>query len=158
MAKQGGGLDEITASYYLSIYGLLFMIGRFAGTFFLKFIPSQRLLSIYALICMLLCLIAILGNGSWVIYSLGGLGFFMSIMFPTIFSLGIEGLGDDTKSGSSLLVMSIVGGAILPYLMGSLIDQNNDNIQIGYTIPLVCYVVIFFFAVTGYRVIQTSKT
>ncbi|MEO6733607.1 MAG: L-fucose:H+ symporter permease [Ferruginibacter sp.] len=152
MAKQGGGIDEKTAGYYLGVYGLLFMGGRFIGTFLLKYISSQKLLTIYAIISALLCLLAILGEGPSVIYSLGALGFFMSIMFPTIFSLGINELGKDTKIGSSLLVMSIVGGAIFPYLMGTVIDMYGDNIQIGYTVPLLCFLVIVFFGVHGYKV------
>ena len=75
----------------------------------------------------------------------------MSIMFPTIFALGITNLGEGTKAGSSWIIMSIVGGAILPYLMGTLIDFNGDNIQIGYTIPLLCFVVILFFGISGYK-------
>ncbi len=152
MAKQGAGVDEKTAGYYLAVYGLLFMVGRFIGTALLKYIASQRLLSIYAIIAMALCAVAVFGDGAYVIYALGGLGFFMSIMFPTIFALGIAGLGDDTKPGSSWLVMSIVGGAIMPPLMGSLIDLRGDNIQIGYLIPLACYLVVLLFGLYGYRV------
>ncbi|MDB5249212.1 MAG: fucP 3 [Segetibacter sp.] len=152
MAKQGGGIDEKTAGYYLGVYGFLFMVGRFAGTFFLRFVSAHKLLSIYACISVLLCLIAILSEGGYVIYSLGALGFFMSIMFPTIFSLGIAGLGNDTKTGSSLLVMSIVGGAIFPYLMGTVIDLNKDNVQTGYIVPLVCFAVIVYFGLTAYKV------
>lgn len=152
MAKQGGGIDEKTAGYYLGVYGLLFMGGRFIGTFLLKFIAAQNLLTIYAIIAAMLCLLAITGEGASVIYSLGALGFFMSIMFPTIFALGINELGKDTKIGSSLLVMSIVGGAIFPYLMGTVIDMNGDNIQIGYSVPMVCFLVIVFFGVNGYKV------
>ena len=152
MAKQGGGLDEKTAGFYLSIYGLLFMIGRFAGTFLLRFISQQKLLSIYAVICTLLCLTAILGSGEYVVYALGGLGFFMSIMFPTIFSLGLVDLGEDTKIGGSLLVMSIVGGAIFPYIMGTLIDLAGDKIQPGYVVPLACFLVIIYFGLKGHRV------
>ena len=157
MAKQGGGLDEKTAGYYLGVYGLLFMLGRFIGTFLLRFISSQKLLTIYAIISTILCLLAITGKGDYVIYSLGGLGFFMSIMFPTIFSLGIEELGEDTKIGSSLLVMSIVGGAIFPYAMGTIIDMYGDNIQVGYIVPLICFLVIIFFGVYGYKVVQHEK-
>jgi FHS family L-fucose permease-like MFS transporter len=157
MAKQGGGLDEKTAGYYLGVYGLLFMVGRFAGTFFLRFISSQKLLTIYAVIATLLCVLAIFGSGNSVIYSLGALGFFMSIMFPTIFSLGLEELGTDTKIGSSLLVMSIVGGAIFPYIMGSIIDMNNDNIQTGYVVPLICFLVIIYFGISGYKVREHEK-
>lgn len=152
MAQQGGGFDEKTAAYYLAIYGLLFTVGRFAGTAILQFISSHKLLSIYAAIAVLLSMVAIFGNGAYVVYALGAIGFFMSIMFPTIFALGIEGIGDDTKPGSSWLIMSIVGGAILPYAMGTLIDLNNDNIQIGYSIPLLCYLIILYFGLRGYKV------
>ncbi|GAB3577743.1 sugar MFS transporter [Hymenobacter daeguensis] len=151
-AKQGGGFDEKTAGYYLGLYGLLFTVGRFVGTALLKYVPSQRLLSIYAVAAIALCGVAMFGDGASVIYALGGLGFFMSIMFPTIFALGITGLGDDTKPGSSWLVMSIVGGAIMPYLMGTVIDLRGDVIQAGYVVPLVCFVVVLAFGLYGYRV------
>ena len=152
MAKQGAGFDEKTAAGYLAVYGFLFTAGRFAGTFFLKFISSNKLLTIYAIISVILCGIAILGKGASVVYCLGAIGFFMSIMFPTIFGLGIDGLGDDTKPGSSWLVMSIVGGAIIPYIMATVIDKNNDNIQVGYVVPLVCFLVIIYFGVSGYKI------
>ena len=87
-----------------------------------------------------------------VIYALGGIGFFMSIMFPTIFSLGIKGLKSNTETGSSWLVMSIVGGAIIPYGMGTLIDMNHDDIQSGYIIPLVCFLIILSFGAFGHKV------
>ena len=152
IAQKEAGLDEKTAAYYLGIYGLLFMTGRFSGTFFLKFIKDYILLSIYCVISVLLCVVAIYGTGMVVIYALGGLGFFMSIMFPTIFSLGLVGLKSNTETGSSWLVMSIVGGAILPYGMGTLIDIKHDDIQAGYIIPLVCFLVILYFGVIGHKV------
>lgn len=156
MAQQGGGFDEKTAASYLAIYGLLFTVGRFAGTAILQFVSSNKLLAIYAIISVLLCLVAILGKGSYVVYALGGLGFFMSIMFPTIFALGIDGIGDDTKPGSSWLIMSIVGGAILPFGMGTLIDLYGDHIQIGYSIPLVCFIVVLYFGLSGYKMAHKS--
>lgn len=152
MAQQGGGFDEKTAASYLAIYGLLFTVGRFAGTALLQFIASNKLLAIYAVISVLLSIVAITGSGVIIVYALGGLGFFMSIMFPTIFALGIDGIGEDTKPGSSWLIMSIVGGAILPFGMGSLIDMYGDNIQIGYSIPLVCYLIILYFGLRGYKI------
>jgi FHS family L-fucose permease-like MFS transporter len=152
IAQQGAGLDEKTAGYYLGIYGFLFMAGRFIGTFFLKFIKDYVLLSIYCIASILLCLVAIYGSGILVIYALGGIGFFMSIMFPTIFSLGLVGLKSNTETGSSWLVMSIVGGAILPYAMGTLIDMKHDDIQAGYIIPLICFVIILYFGVFGHKV------
>lgn len=156
MAQQGGGFDEKTAAYYLAIYGLLFTVGRFAGTAMLQFISSHKLLALYAFIAVFLSLIAIFGKGAYVVYALGAIGFFMSVMFPTIFALGIEGIGDDTKPGSSWLIMSIVGGAILPYGMGTLIDMNGDNIQIGYSIPLVCFLIILYFGLKGYKITAKS--
>jgi FHS family L-fucose permease-like MFS transporter len=152
IAQQGAGLDEKTAAYYLGIYGFLFMAGRFIGTFFLRFVKDYVLLSIYCVISILLCVVAIYGTGINVIYALGAIGFFMSIMFPTIFSLGLVGLQSNTETGSSWLVMSIVGGAILPYAMGTLIDMNHDDIQSGYTIPLVCFAIVLYFALFGRKV------
>jgi len=149
MAQQGAGVDEKTAGYYLGVYGLLFMAGRFVGTFLLRYTTASRLLSLYAFIAMLLAAVAIFGSGMVVLYALGGLGFFMSIMFPTIFSLGIAGLGKDTKQASSWLIMSIVGGAIFPFLTGGIIDLAHDDTQIGYIVPLVCYAVILWYALKG---------
>lgn len=152
IAQQGAGLDEKTAGYYLGVYGFLFMAGRFIGTFFLRYVKDYILLSIYCMLCILLCLVAIYGSGITVIYALGGIGFFMSIMFPTIFALGLVGLKSNTETGSSWLVMSIVGGAILPYGMGTLIDMNHDDIQSGYLIPLVCFFIILYFGAFGHKV------
>jgi len=151
MAQQGANVDEKTAGYYLGIYGALFMGGRFVGTALLRFVKSHTLLAIYCVFAALLCLVSIFGEGIAVIYALGGLGFFMSIMFPTIFALGITNLGEGTKAGSSWIIMAIVGGAILPYAMGTVIDMNGDNIQIGYSIPLVCFLVILYFGLRGYK-------
>lgn len=150
MAMKGGGVDEKTAGYYLSVYGILFMVGRFGGTLLMKFIKPARLLAIYSVACILLSLVAIYADGKNVVLALGGLGFFMSIMFPTIFSLGIENMRENTKPASSLIVMSIIGGAIFPVIMGGIIDRYNDNIQLGYTVPLVCYFVILYFALKGH--------
>ncbi len=157
MAQQGGGIDEKEAGWYLGAYGLLFMGGRFIGTFFLKFIKQQKLLTIYAVICTVLCATAILIDGKFAVYALCGLGFFVSIMFPTIFALGIVDLGEDTKIGSSLLIMSIIGGAIFPYIMGTIIDMSGDKIQPGYIVPLICFLVIIYFGVKGYKVREEHK-
>ncbi|OCX53020.1 L-fucose:H+ symporter permease [Mucilaginibacter sp. PPCGB 2223] len=153
MAKQGAGIDEKSASVYLGLYyGLLFMGGRFIGTAILSVVKSHKLLTVYAVMAALLCTVCILGKGEYVVYCLGAMGFFMSIMFPTIFALGIDGLGDDTKPASSWLIMSIVGGAILPYLMGTVIDFNHDNIQAGYIVPLLCFLFIVYFGTSGYKI------
>lgn len=150
-AITGGGVDEKTAGYYLSVYGILFMTGRFAGSAIMRFIAPQKLLSLYAVICIILSFIAIKTDGQYVVIALGGLGFFMSIMFPTIFALGIAGLKSNTKPASSLLVMSIIGGAIFPVIMGNIIDQFGDDIQIGYIVPMICYVFVLYFGIKGYK-------
>ena len=156
VAMSGGGADEITAGKYLSAYGLLFMLGRFLGSVLMRFIDAAKLLTIYSLVSILMCTIAIYTDGQYVVLALGGLGFFMSIMFPTIFSLGIKGLKEETKAASSLIVMSIIGGAIFPVAMGYIIDQSNDNIQIGYIVPLICFIVVFLFGWKGHKIKSTS--
>ena len=138
-------------SYYLSTAGLAFMVGRFIGTFIMKYVQPNVLLAIYAAINIILCFVAIKGNGTTPVYAVIGIAFFMSIMFPTIFSMGIKDLGGDTKFGSSLIIMSIVGGALLPPVFGYISDVTN-NIQYSYTVPLVCFVVILLFGIKGYKV------
>lgn len=151
MAISGGGLDEKTAGYYLGIYGILFMVGRFLGTFIMKYLAPAKLLSVYAAMCILLSLVAVYADGKNVVLALGGLGFFMSIMFPTIFSLGIIDLKENTKPASSLIVMAIIGGAIFPVIMGYIIDNSNDNIQVGYWVPLVCFIVVLYYGLVGHK-------
>lgn len=137
-------------SYYLSAAGLMFMVGRFIGTFLMKYIKANNLLAVYSAINVLLCFLAINSHGLTPVYCVIGIAFFMSIMFPTIFSLGIHNLGGDTEYGSSLIVMSIVGGAILPPVFGYITDKT-DNIQLGYIVPLVCFAVVMLFGLTGYK-------
>ena len=151
MAISGGGVDEKTAGYYLGVYGLLFMAGRFIGTIIMRYIQPAKLLTIYALLCILLGFITIYADGKNVVLALGGLGFFMSIMFPTIFSLGIKDLDENTKPASSLIVMSIIGGAIFPVIMGKIIDNSGDDIQKGYIVPLLCFFVVLYFGIKGHQ-------
>jgi FHS family L-fucose permease-like MFS transporter len=126
-----------------------FMIGRFVGTFLMRFIAPSRLLAIYSIINFFLLIIATLIDGKIAVYSLIGVEFFMSIMFPTIFSLGIRGLGSKTKKGSSLLIMSIVGGAIFPVVMGRVSDMSS--MQTAYLVPGFCFLVVFYFAVKNFK-------
>lgn len=152
IAMKAAHIDEKVASEYLGYgYGIAFVAGRFAGTFFMKYISPNKLLAIYSVINILLSGIAIISSGMITVYALIGVGFFMSIMFPTIFSLGIQGLGADTKIGSSLIIMSIVGGALIPLAMGQIADITH-NIQNGYIIPLICFIVVFYFGWKGYKV------
>ena len=138
--------EKRAAIWWGSIAMVGFMVGRFAGTFLMKYIRAARLLAIYAAINILLLSLAVFSSGQFAVYALMAVPFFMSIMFPTIFALGIKGLGEETKIASSFLVMSIVGGALFPLLMGRISDATNGNIQLSYIIPLVCFVVILVFA------------
>jgi FHS family L-fucose permease-like MFS transporter len=154
IAMKAAHIDEKAASEYLGYgYGIAFVVGRFAGTFLMKYISPNKLLVIYSAINIALSAVAILSTGMITVYALIGVGFFMSIMFPTIFSLGIQGLGVDTKIGSSLIIMSIVGGALIPLAMGRIADVTH-NIQNGYIIPLICFIVVLYFGWKGYKVKQ----
>ncbi|MET7038745.1 L-fucose:H+ symporter permease [Elizabethkingia miricola] len=144
------GITEKNAAFYSGLAGLAFMVGRFVGTFFMKYVKPNKLLMIYAVLSMLLTLVAVFGKGDITIYALIGVAFFMSIMFPTIFSLGIADLGKDTKIASSLIVMSIVGGAILPLGLGYISDVTH-SIQYGYIVPFICFIVVFAFGKYGWK-------
>jgi FHS family L-fucose permease-like MFS transporter len=150
-APKAAGLTEVKATYYLGVCGAAFLIGRFIGTILMQYYSSSVLLAAYAGINILLCVVAILAHGMVTVYTVIGICFFMSIMFPTIFALGIKDLKADTEFGSSLIIMSIVGGAILPRVFGYISDVTG-NIQYGYVVPLVCFAVVSFFGLKGHRV------
>ena len=150
-ATKSAGITEVKAADYLGICGFAFLVGRFIGTFLMRYYSSTGLLAVYAGINVLLCVIAVLGHGMVTVYTIIGICFFMSIMFPTIFALGIKDLKADTEFGSSLIIMSIVGGAVLPRIFGYISDATG-NIQYGYVVPLFCFVVVAFFGFKGHRV------
>lgn len=154
-AEKSASLEQVTAADYLGVCGIAFLIGRFLGTFFMRYILPEKLLALYAAISAFLCLIAILATGMITVYAVIGICFFMSIMFPTIFSLGIKDLKGDTEFGSSLIIMSIVGGAILPRFFGIISDWTN-NIQYGYIVPLACFIIILLFGWKGHKVLSTE--
>ena len=149
-ATKAAGISETEAALYSSFAGLAFMLGRFAGTFFMQFIQPPKLLTVYSVVCILLCLVTIFGKGVITLYAVVAMAFFMSIMFPTIFALGIQDTGADTKPGSSLIIMSIVGGAVLPPILGYIADKTN-NIQYGYIVPLLCFGVVGYFGWKGHQ-------
>lgn len=147
---QSAQIEEKQAAFYLSTALVLFMIGRFIGTIIMKFIAPNKLLSVYAVCNIVLLAFAIQFKGMPTVYALMGVEFFMSIMFPTIFSLSILNLGIDTKLGSSLIIMSIVGGAFVPLIMGRISDMTH-SIQLAYVMPLICFVVVLYFGWKGYK-------
>jgi FHS family L-fucose permease-like MFS transporter len=146
---------EQAASLILAFGGMgLFWIGRLSGSWMLGFVAPRKLLSIYALINAVLILLVVLGLGMVSVVALFSSYFFMSIMFPTIFAMGISGLGTLTKKGSSFLVMAVAGGAFCPPLMGVIAD--NSGMAIGFIIPLVCFVFIFLFGLIAPKKSSTA--
>jgi FHS family L-fucose permease-like MFS transporter len=155
-SKYVAALDEKRATYLWSTAMIGFMAGRFAGTFFMKYIKPAKLLSLYAIINIALLVVALSAKGMIAVYAVLAVPFFMSIMFPTIFALGIKDLGEEAKIASSYLVMSIIGGGIIPVIMGFISDKTG-SMQIAYIMPLLCFAVILFFGLKGYK-IKNSPT
>ena len=134
---------------YIAMAG--FMVGRFTGTFFMKYIQPAKLLSFYAMINIILLTIAVSAKGDLAVYSVMASPFFMSIMFPTIFALGIKELGEETKLASSFLVMSIIGGGLAPIAMGFISDRTG-SMQIAYVVPLFCFLFVLYYGLKGYKI------
>ncbi|MCW3080120.1 L-fucose:H+ symporter permease [Segetibacter sp.] len=149
-SKRVADIEEKQAAMYLSAALLGFMIGRFIGTFLMRYISPAKLLAAFSVVNMALLLLAVMTDGKISVYALVGVEVFMSIMFPTIFSLSIHGLGPKTKEGSSLVIMAIAGGAVFPVIMGKLSDATN--IQTAYIVPAACFIVVFYFAIKNLRV------
>jgi FHS family L-fucose permease-like MFS transporter len=143
------GTHEKAAAHYLQAHLAGFMIGRFTGSAVMQKIAAPRLLSVFASGSLLCLLIILFARGVAPVWAIVLLGFFHSIMFPTIFALSLKSLGPYTKLGSSLLVMSIIGGAVCPAIMGKISDASN--IQRAFIVPLVCHSFVFYFAMWGYR-------
>lgn len=140
------GVGEKIAANYLGFSLMGFMIGRFAGTAMMRFVKPERMLVGYGLIAAALCAISI-GTTGWAsVIALGLTSFFMSIMFPTIFALGIEDLGAKTKLGSSLIIMAIIGGALFPPLVGLIADKTG-SIHLGMVVPMLSFLVVVLFGV-----------
>jgi FHS family L-fucose permease-like MFS transporter len=149
-------MDEKTASLFLIAGSVCFMAGRFIGTLFMKFAAPVKLLAIYSFINIVLIALAVLLQSNLPVYALLGVDFFMSIMFPTIFSLSIRGLGKKTKEGSSFVIMAIVGGAVCAYVLGLIADMSN--IQWAYIVPGLCFVYIFVYAFKRLKVKELGLT
>ncbi|HEU5233255.1 MAG TPA: L-fucose:H+ symporter permease [Terriglobales bacterium] len=142
-------LTSQDAWYYLLGHWIGFMVGRFTGSAIMKRVSPSRLLFLFAGASFTCAIVAVAANGLVPVWAVVLIGFFHSIMFPTIFALGIKNLGPLTKRGSSLMVMAIVGGAVIPAVMGKVSDLTN--IQTAFFIPLICYGYILYFALVGYR-------
>ena len=146
------GMDHASAAQYLSFYWGGAMVGRFLGSAVMAKIAPNRYLAFNATIAVVLLIIAMMtgkGNADVAMWSLLAIGFFNSIMFPTIFSLATKNLGKFTNSASGILCTAIVGGALIPVLQGKIAD--DFGMMISYVAPVVCYLYIVFFALKGYK-------
>lgn len=146
------GLPESTATTFFGLYMLAFLLGRWIGTaLMIKFKP-QNMLTAYAVVNIILCGVIMTFGGMVGLYAMLGVSFFMSIMYPTQFSLALTGLGEQTKSGSAFLVMAIVGNACLPQLTAFIMHHNPQIYQIAYIVPLICFIFCAYYGWKGYKV------
>src|SRR6185437_2570572 len=144
-----GGLSLQDAADMLKYYWGGAMIGRFIGSALLQKISTGALLGFNAIVAAILVAASMLGFGHFAMWTILLVGLFNSIMFPSIFTLGIDGLGPLTGEGSGILVCAIVGGAIIPELQGIIADRIG--IHHAFVLPVLCYLYIFYFALWGSR-------
>jgi FHS family L-fucose permease-like MFS transporter len=150
------GEHEKLAGALLTGTLVAFAVGRFSATWLMKFIKPAKLMGIYGTANIILVLLAVVIPGWIGVWSIFLTSFFMSLMFPTIFALGIKGLGENTKLGGSLMVMSIIGGAAFTPVMGVISDRTG-SMALAMTLPLICYLVVTWYAVWGSRVVGSNE-
>ena len=144
VTEMDSSISNTQASRLLAFGGMaLFMLGRLTGSFTMKWFKPSRLLGTYSLLNILCMALVIASIGQVSLYALYLSFFFMSIMFPTIFALGISGMGAQTEKASSYIVMSVAGGAFSPMLMGYI---GHEDMAIGFAIPLIAFAYILYFA------------
>lgn len=148
------GLPEETATTYFGLYMLAFLLGRWIGTGLMVRFRPQDMLLVYALVNVVLCGVIMSCGGVVGLYAMLGVSFFMSIMYPTQFSLALKDLGDQTKSGSAFLVMAIVGNACLPQLTAYLMHVNGQLYHVAYVVPMLCFLFCAYYGWRGYKVIE----
>lgn len=145
------GMSPIKAGTYVSYYWGGAMVGRFLGTYILSKFKPGKVLGVFAIGAISLILISIASQGLIAMWTLILVGLFNSLMFPTIFTLSINGLGKYTDQASGLLCTSIVGGAILPLLFATVADETGGNLKLALIIPIICYLYISFFGFKGHK-------
>lgn len=145
-----GTSKEAASGSYMPIGTGLFVVGRVAGTALMSWVKDYKLLRLFAVCATILCILGTVGGGMVAVGSVLAVNFFMSIMFPTIFALGAKDLGHHLKLGASFIIMAIVGGAILPPIMGKV--SVLYGVQTSFIIPTVCFIVIAIYSINGYKV------
>ena len=157
------GIDNRSAVTYAYWALILFLIGRWIGTYLLKFVSSGKLLMYFAMGAMAFTIGAIFIEGMTGLYSLVGISLCMSLMFPTIYGIALEGVGEDAKFGAAFLVMAIVGGAIMPVLQGSILDFGGSGytdvtilgvpeVNFSFILPLICFLVVAAYGFRTYKI------
>jgi FHS family L-fucose permease-like MFS transporter len=147
-----GGLAEAVGAHYVAYYWGGAMVGRFIGTFTLRVVRPGKLLAIHAIGAAALVLVTMAATGQVAMWSVIAVGLFNSIMFPTIFTIAIDGLGKHTGQGSGILCMAIVGGALIPVIQGALADRIG--IHHCFIIPVLCYLYIAWYGRYGHPVVH----
>ena len=146
------GLPESTATTFFGLYMLCFLLGRWIGTMLMVKFRPQDMLVVYAVANVALCIIIIIFGGMIGLYAMLAIAFFMSIIYPTQFSLALNDLGSNTKSGSAFLVMAIVGNACLPQLTAYIMHTNSAVYHIAYLVPAICFAFCAYYGWKGYKV------
>ena len=144
------GLNEALASEYYLAALILFVASRFIFTWLMKFFAPVKLLTFSALMATFSTLMVIFGHGLFSVLALVSISGFMSLMFPTIFGIAVEGLGADTKIGGSGLIMAILGGAVLTMIQGKVSDLTGD-IRFSFFVPMVCFLFILFYGIRAQK-------
>jgi FHS family L-fucose permease-like MFS transporter len=142
------GFTDETAGRYMILFMAMMAAGRFVGTYLMKFIAPNKLLAAFAFGNIVMCVLVAQAWGWPSFIALLMINFFFSIMFPTIFSLGLKNLGKHTQQASSFISMGVVGGAFFPLLMGKIADTD---VATAYYLPIICYLVIFLFGSRLYK-------
>jgi FHS family L-fucose permease-like MFS transporter len=145
------GLGAEVAAKYVAFYWGGAMVGRFIGAYVLKIFKPGNVLAFNAALAIALILLSINSTGAVAMYSIILVGLCNSIMFPTIFTLAVKGLGKHTKQGSGILSTAIVGGAIIPVLQASLADSPSIGLRIAFIVPAICYLYIVWFGFKGHK-------
>ena len=147
------GMTNSQATTFFGFYMLFFLLGRWIGTTLMVKFRPQDMLVVYGIANVLLCIFVCVIGGKAAVYAMMGISFFMSIMYPTQFSLALTDLKGDTKSGSAFLVMAIVGNSILP-LLTAYLQKSLSNPNTAYVIPLICFAVCAWYGWRGHKVID----
>ena len=141
-------MKESEAAHYVAYYWGAAMVGRFIGSVVMQKVPAGLTLGVCASMATLMVVLAMTLDGSYAMWAILSVGLFNSIMFPTIFSLAVQNLGDNTSQGSGILCLAIVGGAILPVFQGMLAD--TIGVQLAFVLPALCYLFIIYYGLRGH--------